>query len=104
MEKAAAPTAARQTMPPPSKLQGLRMQQKDPSWMDEIQNLQFQSPVCEADDYCSSNSSSPSRKEVCMSKSKAEFSKTVVMLAMNDRHNHSGKGDGQHERPPRKTH
>jgi len=82
MAKLAVPIAARQTMSPPSKLQGLKMQQKEPSWMDEIQNLQLQSPVCEVEDYYNSNSSLLSPNEARMLETEAESSKTIVMPAM----------------------
>jgi len=60
MAKVAVLTAHGQTAPPLSKLQGLRTQQKAPSWMDEIQKLQLHTPVYEVEDYYSNNSSSPS--------------------------------------------
>ena len=50
--------------------------------MDEIQNLQLQSPVCEVEHYYSSDSSSPSPKGAYMSETKVESPKTIVMLAM----------------------
>jgi len=62
MAKAATPIVARQKVPPSSKLQGLRTPQKAPSWMEEIQNLQLQSPICEVNDYYINNSSSSSPK------------------------------------------
>ena len=50
--------------------------------MDGIQNLQLQSPICEVEDYYSSNSSSPSTKEAHMSVTEVKSSKTIVMPAM----------------------
>jgi len=50
--------------------------------MDEIENLQLQSPICEVEDYYCSNSSSPSPKGERMSKTEAESSKTVVVPPM----------------------
>jgi len=50
--------------------------------MDEIQNLQLQSLVCEVEDYYSSNSYLPSPKGERMSKTEVESSKTIVMPAM----------------------
>ena len=50
--------------------------------MDEIQNFQCQSPVCEVENYYNSNSSSPSPKGPRMSETEVESIKTVVMPAM----------------------
>jgi len=49
--------------------------------MDEIQNLQLQSLICEVEDYYNSNSSSPSPKGARLSEIEAESSKTIVMPA-----------------------
>ena len=82
MAKAAMSIVAGQTVLPLSKLQGLKTQQKASSWMDEIQNIQLQSPICEVKDYHSSNSSSPLPKGACLSEIEAESSKIVVMPIM----------------------
>jgi len=58
------------------------MQQNAPSKMDGIQNLQLQFPICEVENYCNSNSSSPSPKGVRMSEIEVESSKIVVMPSM----------------------
>lgn len=82
MAKVVAPTAARQIVPPASKLQGMRAQQKVPSWMDEIQNLQLQSPVCEVKTATTVTLLRLVQRGVRMSQTEAESSKTVVMPAM----------------------
>ena len=50
--------------------------------MDEIQNVQLQSPICEVEDYYGIKSSSPSPKEARLLELEAESSKTIVMSAM----------------------
>ena len=82
MAKADALIVARQTMLPLLILQGLKTSQKASSWMDEIQNLQFQSPISEVEDYEISNSSWPSPKRAHLSKIEAESSKTIVTPAI----------------------
>ena len=82
MVKGAPPTATRQTVPPSSKLQDSKTQHKASSWMDEIQKLSLQSPVCEVEDYYSSDSYSSSPKGARMSEIEAESSDTVIMPVM----------------------
>jgi len=81
-EEQVASTAPGQTALPLSKLLDLKMQQKASCWMGKIQNVQLQSPICEVEDYYSSNSSSHSPKGACMSETEVESSKSVVMPAM----------------------
>jgi len=50
--------------------------------IDEVQNIQLQSPICEIEDYYNNNSSSSSLKGVCISEIKVESSKTVVIPTM----------------------
>jgi len=50
--------------------------------MDEVQNIQLQSPICKIEGYYNNNSSSPSPKGARMSETEAESSKTVVMPSM----------------------
>ena len=51
--------------------------------MEEVQQkTKLSTPPCEVEDYYSSDSSSPSLKQVFKSETEAESSKTVVMLVM----------------------
>ena len=85
MAKAAPLTATKQTVSPTSKFQDSTTQHKASSWMDEIQKLSLQSPVCEVEDYYSSASSSPSPKGARMSEIEAESSDTVIHASHDDR-------------------
>jgi len=72
---------ARQTAEPSSKQQDLR--QKVSCWMDKAQDpIKLSTPPCEVEDYYSSDSSSPSLKQVFQSATEAESSKAIVMLVM----------------------
>jgi len=63
MAKAATVVVVRQTAAPSPKQQDL--QQKVSCWMDNAQGpTKLSTPPCEVEDYCSSDSSSPSLKEV----------------------------------------
>jgi len=59
------------------------LRQKVSSWKDKAQEpTKLSTPPCEVEDYYSSDSSSPSLKQVFKSETEAESSKTVVMLVM----------------------
>jgi len=85
MAKAAPSTAARQTVSPTSKFQDSKMQHKASSWKDEIQKLNLQFPICEVEDYYSSDTSPPLPKGARMSEIETESSDTVIMPVMMTR-------------------
>ena len=82
MAKVAVSTAARKAASSPSKFQDLNTQHKVSSGTDEIQKLILQAPICEVEDYYSSDSSAPSPKEARMSELEVESSDTVIMPVM----------------------
>jgi len=67
---------------PTSKFQDSNTQHKTLSWVDEIQKLSHQSPVCEVEDYYNSDSSAPSPKGARMSEIEVESSDIVIMPVM----------------------
>jgi len=81
MVNAATVVVVRQMVEPSPKQQDL--QQKVPCWMAKGQApAKLSTLPCEVEDYYSSDSSSPSLKQVFQSETEAESSKTIVMLIM----------------------
>jgi len=81
MAKTTTVVIVRQTAEPLPKRQDL--QQKVSCWMDKVRGpAKLSTPPCEVEDYYSSDSSSPSLKQVFQLETAAESSKTVVMLVM----------------------
>jgi len=101
MAKAITVVVLRQIATPSPKQQDL--QQKVSSWMDKAKgHSKLPTPLCEVEGYYSSYSSSPSLKQVFQSETKAESSKTVIMLVDN-RYKQLGREDGFHKGHARKA-